>query len=73
MATSPESPIKDDVAPTAVPARTVSHASIMVRSNAIVVLALIAVVVFLQWAQAVLIPITFSVFMSYALTPVVSG
>jgi len=44
----------------------------MVRSNAIVVLALIAVVVFLQWAQAVLIPITLSVFLSYALTPIVN-
>ncbi|MEO8188684.1 MAG: AI-2E family transporter, partial [Burkholderiaceae bacterium] len=41
------------------------------RSNAIVVLALIALVVFLHWAQAVLIPITLSVFLSYALTPIV--
>ena len=46
--------------------------SIMVRSNAIVVIAIIAVVVFLHWAQAVIIPITFSVFMSYALTPIVN-
>lgn len=44
----------------------------MVRSNAIVVIAIIAVVVFLHWAQAVIIPITFSVFMSYALTPIVN-
>ena len=72
MATSPESPPPDDNAPTNVPARTVSHASIMVRSNAIVVLALIAVVVFLNWAQAVLIPITLSVFLSYALKPIVN-
>src|SRR6202163_1464030 len=72
MATSPESPVQDDDAPTGVPARTFSHTSIMVRSNAIVVLALIAVVVFLHWAQAVLIPITLSVFMSYALTPIVN-
>jgi predicted PurR-regulated permease PerM len=71
MATSPESPVKPDGVPTAVPAPTVSHMSVMVRSNAIVVLALIAVVVFLHWAQAVFIPITFSVFLSYALTPVV--
>jgi predicted PurR-regulated permease PerM len=72
MATSPESPVPDDDAPTDVPARTVSHASIMVRSNAIVVLALIAVVVFLHWAQAVMIPITLSVFLSYSLKPIVN-
>jgi predicted PurR-regulated permease PerM len=72
MATSPEPPVQDDDAPTDVPARTVSHMSIMVRSNAIVVLAFIAVVVFLHWAQAVVIPITFSVFLSYALTPIVN-
>ena len=71
MATSPESPVKSDDASTATPAPTVSHTSILVRSNAIVVLALIALVVFLHWAQAVLIPIIFSVFMSYALTPIV--
>jgi predicted PurR-regulated permease PerM len=45
---------------------------VMVRSNSTVVIAFIAVVVFLQWAQAVLIPITLSVFLSYALTPVVN-
>jgi predicted PurR-regulated permease PerM len=72
MATSPESPVQDDDTPTDVPARTISHASIMVRSNAIVVLALIAVVVFLHWAQAVMIPITLSVFLSYALKPIVN-
>ena len=71
MATSPESPVKTDDVSTAVPVPTVSHASILVRSNAIVVLALIALVVFLHWAQAVLIPITLSVFLSYALTPIV--
>ncbi len=71
MATSPKSPVKTDDVSTAVPAPTVSHTSILVRSNAIVVLALIAVVVFLHWAQPVLIPITLSVFLSYALTPIV--
>ena len=71
MATSPESPSPDDNAPTGVPTPTVSHKSILVRSNAIVVLALIALVVFLHWAQAVLIPITLSVFLSYALKPIV--
>src|SRR2546430_1368266 len=72
MATSPESPVKDDDTSTDASARTISHASIMVRSNAIVVLALIAVVVFLHWAQAVLIPITLSVFLTYALKPIVN-
>jgi predicted PurR-regulated permease PerM len=55
-----------------VPAPTVSHMRVMARSNSTVVIAFIAVVVFLQWAQAVLIPITLSVFLSYALTPVVN-
>src|SRR6266568_5187256 len=72
MATSSESPLPDDNAPTDVPTPTVSHRSIMVRSNAIVVLALIAVVVFLHWAQAVLIPITLSLFLSYSLKPIVN-
>jgi predicted PurR-regulated permease PerM len=45
---------------------------VMIRSNAIVVIAVIAVVVFLHWAQAVLIPIVLSVFLSYALTPIVN-
>jgi len=63
--------VKDDVT-TYVPAPTVSHMSIMVRSNAMVVLAFIALVVFLHWAQAIFIPITFSVFLSYALTPIVN-
>jgi len=35
------------------------------------VLTLIAVIVFLHWAQAVLIPITLAIMLSYALTPVV--
>jgi hypothetical protein len=42
-----------------------------VRSTSLAVLALIAAIVFLHWAQAVLIPIVFAVLLSYALTPVV--
>jgi predicted PurR-regulated permease PerM len=42
-----------------------------VRSTSIAILAFMAVVVFLHWAQAVLIPITFAVLLSYALTPVI--
>jgi predicted PurR-regulated permease PerM len=72
MATSPESPIPADDEPTGVPAPTVSHTSARVRNNATLVLAVIAVVAFLQWAQAVLIPITLSVFLSYSLKPIVN-
>ena len=42
-----------------------------VRSTSLALLALIALIVFLRWAQEVLIPITFAVLLSYALTPVV--
>src|SRR5438045_736285 len=72
MATTPETPEPaEDVTPYA-PAPTVAHVSVLRRSNAIVVLALIAIVVFLHWAQAVLIPITLSVFLTYALKPIVN-
>jgi len=42
-----------------------------VRITSLGVLALIAVIVFLHWAQGVLIPITLAIMLSYALTPVV--
>jgi len=41
-------------------------------STALVVLSLIALIVFLHWARAVFIPITFAVLLSYAFTPVVA-
>jgi predicted PurR-regulated permease PerM len=72
MDTSPEPPVKADDAPTGTTEPTASHIPGRVRSHATFVLALIAVVVFLQWAQAVLIPITLSVLLSYALTPIVN-
>src|SRR5450755_2945148 len=72
MPISPEPPVPADNVPTDPAAPTVSPVRVKVRSKAIVVLAFIAVVVFLHWAQAVLIPITFSVFLSYALTPIVN-
>ncbi len=72
MSTPPKSPMPPEDDPTGVPTPTVTHTSVRLRSNSVVVLAFIAVVVFLHWAQAVIIPITFSVFMSYALTPVVN-
>jgi len=71
MATTPETPEPAEDITTDAPAPTVAHVSVIRRSNAIVVLALIAVVVFLHWAQAVIIPIVFSIFLSYALTPIV--
>jgi predicted PurR-regulated permease PerM len=71
MATTPETPEPAEDITTDPPAPTVAHVSVIRRSNAIVVLALIAVVVFLHWAQAVIIPIVFSIFLSYALTPFV--
>jgi predicted PurR-regulated permease PerM len=71
MATTPETPEPAEHVTPYAPAPTVAHVSVLRRSNAIVVLALIAVVVFLHWAQAVIIPIVFSIFLSYALTPIV--
>jgi predicted PurR-regulated permease PerM len=72
MATSPEPPVQADDTPTDTTKPVASHTSGRVRSHATFVLAVIAVVLFLQWAQAVLIPITLSVFLSYALTPIVN-
>lgn len=72
MAKSPEPPVQADDPPTGTTEPTASHTSERVRSHATFVLAVIAVVLFLQWAQAVLIPITLSVFLSYALTPIVN-
>ena len=42
-----------------------------VRSTSLALLAFIALVVFLRWAQDIFIPITFAVLLSYALTPIV--
>src|SRR5271169_1351989 len=44
---------------------------INVRSASLALIALIALIVFLRWAQDVLIPITLAVLLSYALTPVI--
>lgn len=46
-------------------------APIDVRSTSLAILAVIALIVFVRWAQEVLIPITFAVLLSYTLTPVV--
>jgi predicted PurR-regulated permease PerM len=72
MIKRPDPPVSANDAASDIPAPTVSGMRVMIRSNAIVVIAVIAVVVFLHWAQAVLIPIVLSVFLSYALTPIVN-
>lgn len=53
------------------PSAPVLHATINVRSTALAVLALIAVIGLLYFARAVFIPITIAVLASYTLTPVV--
>jgi predicted PurR-regulated permease PerM len=55
------------------PQRLTLPMSIDVRSTSLALLTLMASIVFLEWAQAVLIPITFPVLLSYALTPVVNS
>ena len=72
MTKRPDSPEPADAAASDIPAPTVSHAHVSTRSTSIVVIAFIAGVVFLHWAQAVIIPIVLSIFLSYALTPVVN-
>jgi predicted PurR-regulated permease PerM len=64
-------PAPDDHNPTPEQLPMKLAAPIDVRSTALAVLALIALIVFLHWAQAVLVPITFALLLSYALTPVV--
>jgi len=72
MATIPQrEQLPDDDAVPDRPPLTVA-VPINVRSTSLAVLALIALVVFLRWAQEVLIPITFAILLSYALTPVVT-
>jgi predicted PurR-regulated permease PerM len=51
----------------------VPAAPVSTRNAPLTLLSLMAFVVFLRWAQAVLIPITFAVLFSYALTPVVNA
>ena len=65
-----QSPDDEDAASDRLPSTVAMP--INVRSTSLAVLALIALVVFLRWAQEVLIPITFAILLSYALTPVVT-
>ena len=71
MSTRPQSLVPDDDGLPAEPRPITVAMPIDVRSTSLALLAVIALIVFLNWAQAVLIPITFAVLLSYALTPVV--
>lgn len=71
MSARPQPPEHGDERPPAEPRHLLAAVPIDVRSTSLAVLALIGAIVFLHWAQAVLIPITFAVLLSYALTPVV--
>ena len=71
MSTRPQSSVPDDEGLPAEPRPITVAMPIDVRSTSLALLAVIALIVFLNWAQAVLIPITFAVLLSYALTPVV--
>lgn len=71
MSTRLKPRLPDDDSPPAESPPLVLAMPIDVRSTSLAVLAFIALIVFLRWAQDVLIPITFAVLFSYALTPVV--
>src|SRR4029453_6377174 len=71
MSTRLKPRLPDDVSPPAESPPISLAMPINVRSTSLAVLAFIALIVFLRWAQDVLIPITFAVLFSYALTPVV--
>lgn len=70
MTTDLELPVVDNPEPPNVPPLLIS-APIDIRSTSLALIAFIALIGFLYWARAVLIPITFAVLLSYALTPVV--
>jgi predicted PurR-regulated permease PerM len=72
MSTRLKSPLPEDAGPPSEAQRLTLAMPIDVRSTSLAVLALIALIVFVRWAQDVLIPITFAVMLSYALTPVVN-
>ena len=71
MATALEPPNIEDVEPPPAAAPLMISSPIDIRSTSLALIALIALIGFLHWARAVLIPITFAVLLSYALTPVV--
>jgi len=58
-------------APASDPARILLHMPVDVRSLALAVLAVLATVFTLRWAQAVVVPVLMGLMFSYALTPLV--
>jgi predicted PurR-regulated permease PerM len=69
VSTRPKPSVRDDSGP--VPQLNLATA-IRVRSTPLSILALLALIAFLHWAQVVFIPIVFAVLLSYALTPIVN-
>ena len=70
MTTDCEQPDVNNPEPPTAPPLLIS-APIDIRSTSLALIAFIALIGFLYWARAVLIPITLAVLLSYALTPVV--
>src|SRR6476469_383550 len=71
MSTRLKPRVPDDDSPPAESPPRILAVPLDVRSTSLAVLTFMALIVFLRWAQDVLIPITFAVLFSYALTPVV--
>ena len=71
MATALEPSNIEEVEPPPPPPLPLISAPIDIRSTSLALIALIALIGFLHWSRAVLIPITFAVLLSYALTPIV--
>jgi len=69
----PEPPAPEGDPPAPEAASPLSNMPVDVRSVAISVIAVLAVVVMLQYMQAVLIPIVLAILISYALWPIVSA
>lgn len=73
MPTQPQPSAPGSDGPPEEPQPIVLAAVVRTRNVPLTLLSLMAFVVFLRWAQAVLIPITFAVLFSYALTPLVNA
>jgi predicted PurR-regulated permease PerM len=68
---TPPTPARPEGAPEAPAEPVVVHTAVDVRSAALRVIAVLAVILVLQYAQAVLIPIVLGVLISYGLAPLV--
>lgn len=62
----------ENAAPASPPGR-VPKGVVNVRDSALVVIATIAMIYFIDWAEAILLPLVVAVLVSYALDPLVSG